>query len=248
VNPAMWVHDYPSDIQAAVGNVNIPPAQTIIVGMLFFGVTIGVVLYSNARLRRQNDGQLSFWVAFANSALILFYFAVWDLVILDWLIFVTIQPSFIVIPGTEGLAGYKDYWFHFKVSFLGLTQWVSVIGGGLLLGGLSMIRLGGARRRKASFDEIYENVPVKQRQFLQDFRASHPYKELDVGGTCWRYIACGQGDKALLFLPGGFLAADMYFHAVLALEKTHRIIVPDSYTLQGTFDMDGVCSAIRSHP
>ena len=141
VNPAMWVHDYPPDIRAAVGEVEVPPIQTIIVGVLFFGVTIGVVLCSNARLRQQNRGGLSFLAAFANSALILFFFAVWDLLILDWLIFVTIQPDFIVIPGTEGLAGYKDYWFHFQVGFLGLTQWVSVIGGGLVLAGLSMIRL-----------------------------------------------------------------------------------------------------------
>jgi pimeloyl-ACP methyl ester carboxylesterase len=243
-NPMIWGHDYPPDIQAVVGDVDIPPAQTIIFGVLLFGVVIGVVLYSNAKLRQQNGGKLSFWAAFANSALIFFYFAVWDLLILDWLIFVTIQPSFIVIPGTEGLAGYKDYWFHFKVSFLGWTQWISILVGGLVLAGLSMIRVGGARRRRASFDEIYGDVPDEQKRLLQEFRADHPYKELDVGGTRWRYIACGQGDKALLFLPGGFLAADMYFHAVLTLEKTHRIIVPDSYTLQGTFDMGDVCSAI----
>ena len=244
-NPMIWVGDYPPDIQAAVGEtVDLPLAQTTIFAVLCFGVVIGVVLYSNARLRQQNGGQLSFLAAFVNSALIFFYFAVWDLLILDWLIFVTIQPSFIVIPGTEGLAGYKDYWFHFKVSFLGWTQWISILVGGLVLAGLSMIRLGGAGGRKASFDEIYENAPAEQKQLLQDFRANHPYKELDVGGTRWRYIACGQGDKALLFLPGGFLAADMYFHAVLALEETHRIIVPDSYTLQGTFNMDDVCRAI----
>jgi pimeloyl-ACP methyl ester carboxylesterase len=243
-NPLIWVHDYPPDIQGVVGDVDIPPAQTIIFGVLLFGTIIGVVLYSNARLRQQNGGKLSFWAAFVNNALIFFYFAVWDLVILDWLIFVTIQPSFIVIPGTEGLAGYKDYWFHFKVSFLGWTQWMSILVGGLVLAGLSMIKVGGAGGRKASFDVIYRDVPAEQRQILYGFRANHPYKELDVGGTRWRYIACGQGDKALLFLPGGFLAADMYFHVVLALEETHRIIVPDSYTLQGTFNMDDVCRAI----
>jgi pimeloyl-ACP methyl ester carboxylesterase len=242
-NPMIWVGDYPPDIQAAVGEaVDVPLSQTIIFAVLCFGVVIGVTLYSNAKLRQQNGGKLSFWAAFTNSALIFFYFAVWDLLILDWLIFVTIQPSFIVIPGTEGLAGYKDYWFHFKVSFLGWTQWISILVGGLVLGGLSMIRLGGAST--TSFDAIYKDVPDEQKRLLQDFRANHPYKELDVGGTRWRYIACGQGDKALLFLPGGFLAADMYFHAVLALEETHRIIVPDSYTLQGTFDMDDVCGAI----
>jgi len=244
VNPAMWVHDYPPDIQAAVGDVDIPPAQTIIVSVLFFVAVIGVVLYSNAKLRQQNRGELSFLAAFANSALILFFFAVWDLLILDWLIFVIIQPDLVVIPGTEGLAGYKDYFFHFEVSFLGLKQWVSVLVGGLVLAGLSMIRLGGPRAGKASFDAIYKDVPAEQKQLLQDFRANHPYRELDVDGTPWRYIACGQGDKALLFLPGGFLAADMYFHAVLALKETHRIIVPDSYTLQGTFSMDDVYRAI----
>ena len=51
-----------------------------------------------------------------------------------------------MIPGTEGLAGYKDYWFHFEVSFLGWTQWISILVAGLVLGGLSMIRLGGRRR------------------------------------------------------------------------------------------------------
>ncbi len=154
-NPMMWVGDYPPDIQAAVGNdTRVPLAQTIIFGVLLFGTVIGVTLYSNARLRQQNGGRLSFLAAFVNSALIFTYFAVWDLLILGWLIFVTIQPGFIVIPGTEGLAGYKDYWFHFKVSFLGLTQWISILVGGLVLAGLSMIRLGGARRRKASFDEI----------------------------------------------------------------------------------------------
>ena len=141
VNPAIWANDYPPDLQAAVGDVHVPVVQQILVAVLFFGVVIGVVLYSNAKLRQQNGGKLSFLAALANSALILFFFAVWDLLILDWLFFVTIQPSFIVIPGTEGLAGYKDYWFHLKVSFLGLTQWVSVIGGRLVLGGLSMIRL-----------------------------------------------------------------------------------------------------------
>jgi hypothetical protein len=148
-NPMIWVGDYPPDIQAAVGEtVDVPISQTIIFAVLCFGVVIGVTLYSNARLRQQNGGQLSFLAAFVNSALIFFYFAVWDLLILDWLIFVTIQPSFVVIPGTEGLAGYKDYWFHFKVSFLGLTQWISILVGGLVLAGLSMVRLGGAKTKE----------------------------------------------------------------------------------------------------
>jgi pimeloyl-ACP methyl ester carboxylesterase len=94
------------------------------------------------------------------------------------------------------------------------------------------------------FDAIYAQVPDAQKQLLHEFRANHPYSELDVAGTLWRYIACGQGERALLFLPGGFLKADMWFHPILELEKDHRIVAPDSFTLQGVFAMDDVCSAI----
>jgi hypothetical protein len=152
VNPLFWVNDYPPDVQEAVGPIDVPIGQKLIVGVLLLCIVICVPLYSNARLRRQNNGQLSFPAAFVNSALIAFYFAVWDLLILDWLIFVTIQPDFAVIPGTEGLAGYRDYWFHFEVSFLGWKQWISILVAGLVLGGLSMVRLGSKRRSEEKIE------------------------------------------------------------------------------------------------
>jgi hypothetical protein len=148
VNPLMWISDYPPDIQAAVGTADVPIGQKLATVALSLCIVVGVPLYSNAKLRRQNDGKLSFLAAFIHSALLMFFFAVWDLLVLDWLIFVTIQPDFIVIPGTEGLAGYRDYWFHFEVSFLGWTQWISILIGGLVLAGLSMTRLGGRQQSK----------------------------------------------------------------------------------------------------
>ena len=145
VDPLMWISDYPPDIQAAVGAVEVPLSQTVIIGICF-GVVIGVVLCSNAKLRQRNDGKLPFLAAFINGALILFFFAVWDLLVLDWLMFVTIQPDFVVIPGTKGMAGYRDYFCHFKAGFLGWTQWISILAGGLVLASLSMIRPGSKRR------------------------------------------------------------------------------------------------------
>lgn len=147
INPLFWITDYPPDIQAAVGKVDLPIGQQLVAGVLFLFFVVGVPIYSNTKLRRQNNGQLSFLTAFVHSALICFYFTVWDLVVLDWLIFVTIQPDFIVIPGTAGMAGYRDYWFHFQVSFLGWAQWISILAGGLVLAGLSMIQ--PSRRRSA---------------------------------------------------------------------------------------------------
>jgi hypothetical protein len=155
VDPLMWVGDYPPDIQAAVGVVDVPLVRTLIAGALFLAVVVGVVLRSNAKLRQQCDGKLPFLTAFINSGLIFLFFATWDLLVLDWLVFVTIQPGFVVIPGTEGLSGYKDYWFHFQVSFLGWTQWISILVGSLVLAGLSMIRLGGRRRSEEQRASAY---------------------------------------------------------------------------------------------
>jgi len=90
----------------------------------------------------------------------------------------------------------------------------------------------------------FEQVPIEQVRLLQDFRANHAYKEVDVGDGRWRYLAGGQGDHALLFLPGGFLKADMWFYPVQALEDNYRFVVPDAFPLQDTFDQDDVCAAL----
>jgi pimeloyl-ACP methyl ester carboxylesterase len=78
----------------------------------------------------------------------------------------------------------------------------------------------------------YAGVPAEQRELLWAFREGHPYKEAEVGGARWRYLACGEGRHTLLFLAGGFLGADMWFHSIRALERRYRILAPDSFTLQ----------------
>ena len=42
-----------------------------------------------------------------------------DLLIMDWLIVCTITTKWIVLSGTEGCKGYKDYFYHFKGFLLG---------------------------------------------------------------------------------------------------------------------------------
>jgi hypothetical protein len=41
--------------------------------------------------------------------------------------FCTITPRFVVIPGTEGMAGYKDYVFHLRFFLIGSV--ISAAGG-----------------------------------------------------------------------------------------------------------------------
>jgi len=97
--------------------------------------------------------------------------------------------------------------------------------------------------RKPSFESIYAEAPAEQRKLLLEFRARHPYRELQVNTKIWHYIACGQGSRTLLLLPGAFMKADMWFQTILAFEKDYRIITPDDYTLQDTFVMQDICRA-----
>jgi hypothetical protein len=46
-------------------------------------------------------------------------FTILDCFVLDWGL-VYWQPRFVVLPGTEGLAGYRNYWFHFRGFLIGI--------------------------------------------------------------------------------------------------------------------------------
>lgn len=41
-------------------------------------------------------------------------FAIFDIVVIDWLIICTWRPRRLVYPGTEDCAGWRDYGFHVK--------------------------------------------------------------------------------------------------------------------------------------
>ncbi len=91
------------------------------------------------------------------------------------------------------------------------------------------------------FEQLYAGVPEAQSARLLNFRKRHPYKEIKVNRKTWRYIAAGRGEMAVVFLPGAFLPADMWFYQMTALADDYRVIAPDAYALQGIFDLDQVC-------
>lgn len=118
VNAEMWLGDYPSDIQEKYGEMaEKTKRQRLVVGILFLLIAIIIIVLSTMQLTKIIEGEPKFLEIFLNTFIMLLLFNLVDLVILDWLLFVTIQPSFVVLPGTEGLGGYKDYGFHF-IAFL----------------------------------------------------------------------------------------------------------------------------------
>jgi hypothetical protein len=122
VNPEIWVNDYPPDIRAKFGRsekkqrgkgrswpVLFPSARRILIASL---IRLPVAA-----------GALTFLTVFLSLFLILMVFNLFDLLILDWLIGIAIHPKFMELPGTEGMAGYRDFWFPlrgFLIRTLGL--------------------------------------------------------------------------------------------------------------------------------
>lgn len=117
INPEIWVHDYPPDIKEKFGpQSDKAKQQAWLAAIPFFFLLIGVVVRSNLALKRDNGGHLPVKMAFLNTYGLFLYFWLFDLVILDWLLFVTLKPAFVVLPGTEGMAGYDDYGFHLRAA------------------------------------------------------------------------------------------------------------------------------------
>lgn len=125
--PDMWVSDYPPDIRERYGPMSRRAARLRpFVAAVVFLTAFAVPLQGLAALQRLGM-QVTFLPALVFGAIGLLVFNVFDLLILDWLLFCTIQPRVMVLPGTEGMAGYRDYHFHF-VGFLKGLGFCAVLG------------------------------------------------------------------------------------------------------------------------
>jgi len=122
INPEIMLNDYPPDIQAKYGPMSDrSKRQRIPVAIVFLVVLFGIVIQSFRELRTNTGGDIPFLAAFIHLFVMFSLFNVLDWLVLDWLIVVTIRPRFLILPGTEGLAGYADYGFHFRGFLIGIV-------------------------------------------------------------------------------------------------------------------------------
>jgi hypothetical protein len=137
INPRLFLQDYPEDIQRAVPQKSQEERRlSILLGAPFLLLLFAGPLISTLSLKHQGGGELTFLSASSHAFGIVFIFNLVDWLILDWLIFCTITPSFLVIPDTEGMAGYKDYTFHFRAFIVGTV--LSIVAG-CIIGALVII-------------------------------------------------------------------------------------------------------------
>ena len=118
-NPRIWLNDFPPDIRAAV-----PPKtadekrQSLMWGIPFLACLVGIPAMSTVWLERQ-EPSAGFAALFLNAWGVGLIFNAVDLLFIDWLVLCYITPRSLVIPGTEGMNGYKDYGHHFRGFLIG---------------------------------------------------------------------------------------------------------------------------------
>ena len=131
VNPRIFLHDYPVGIQEKVPKkTKAEKRLTYVIGVPFMLLFLLGPFFSTYAIKAH--GETQFWALWLNAAGVVLVFNVVDWLILDWFMFCTLTPGFVVIPGSEGMAEYKDYCFHFR-GFLHGTVY-SILGGVIIAG------------------------------------------------------------------------------------------------------------------
>jgi len=132
-NPRLVMQDYPEEIL-----LDIPPQTEeekrvggfwglpFIINMFLYPLIFTLILGLKG-----SGGFLSYWFI---SFTMLFSFNLIDLLLVDWILFCRITPPFLILPGTAGHIGYKNYLFHFKAFLKGS---IIVFFSSLLLSGIA---------------------------------------------------------------------------------------------------------------
>ncbi len=140
INKEMWLHDYPPDVRAKWGPISEKAKrQRTLFAIPLFGIMIAAMVYTVIRLYLVLGTQPSFFAMFASIVIVFTFFNLVDAVIIDWLILMVLWPGLGVLPGTEGMAGYKDARLWTVNLFKGFA--LAPIAGVLVAGAASLIML-----------------------------------------------------------------------------------------------------------
>jgi hypothetical protein len=137
INPRIWLQDYPEDIQNMVAPKSDSEKRlSLIIGIPFLILIFVGPFFSTLFLKFRNP-DASFLDLSLNAFGVVFIFNVVDWLLLDWLMFCTLTPRFVVIPGSEGMEGYKNYYFHFRGFLKGTV--ICVLAGLVISGIVSLL-------------------------------------------------------------------------------------------------------------
>lgn len=121
INAEMILNDYPPDIRAKYGSMSEATRRQANWMTLPLLASLGLVVALGLGQLRNSIGELTFVETLTVSAVIFQMWNLLDLVLLDWFLLMTLKPKFMILPGTEGMAGYRDYGFHFRKFLNGIV-------------------------------------------------------------------------------------------------------------------------------
>ncbi|CAM3149232.1 hypothetical protein [Stackebrandtia soli] len=137
-----WVHDYPRAIRDRYG----PKSErgrraTVVAGVVLLFATIATPLIAMLDLAARTGATPGFLDGAMFGVVMMLAWIVYDLVVLDWLLFCTIRPRFLVLPGTEDMPEYRDKAFHVKVMVPKPVPWplLMIPGYAVVVGGVTWI-------------------------------------------------------------------------------------------------------------
>jgi maspardin len=84
--------------------------------------------------------------------------------------------------------------------------------------------LSGVAMKRISTEKFYQHVNQTQLVALLQFRATHPPKHLQVQSVDWSYLVGGQGEEAILFLPGSLGLAEAWFQIIATFDQDYRTL------------------------
>jgi hypothetical protein len=136
-NKEMWLSDFPPDVKAKWGPMSDKAKrQRNIFAVPFMGLMIGALVYIPFRLATVLGSAPSFAAIFVSVAMVLLIFNLVDAFIID-LGFLYLWPGLMVLPGTEGMAGYRDMGFWARNLRTGLV--ITVVAGLIVAGVASLV-------------------------------------------------------------------------------------------------------------
>lgn len=111
INAEMLLSSYPPDIRARYGSMRSEvQRQARAAGLVLMAALLGVI--AGGLLHLHARAGLEWGRTFLFLLIMLQTWNLIDLLILDWLVLMTLRPRFMILPGTEGMAGYRDYRYH----------------------------------------------------------------------------------------------------------------------------------------
>jgi hypothetical protein len=109
INKEMWLQDYPPDVKARWGPMSRKARlQRFLFAIPLFAIFAAAAIYAVARLEYVLGTQPTFLSVFVSITIVFAIFNIVDAVIIDFLILMVLWPGLGVLPGTEGMAGYRD--------------------------------------------------------------------------------------------------------------------------------------------